>query len=152
MTKLQKAIVVRIVLCAAVALTGCLSIVRIDLTGAWAGSLEWTDGPSPGLTSPISLDIGHENRDVVGTVILMGPGSQSFTLDIVSGRTSVRSIRLDASGTLDLPSAGTSILVTLELDGDFDTTTMSGAGTQTFDGNTYSFTWQVLRASGPPEA
>ena len=152
MTKLQKAIVVRVVLFAAVTLTGCLSVVRIDLTGVWTGSFVWTNGPSPGIESPISLDLVHEGRDVSGTVILMGPGSQPFELTIGSGRTSIRSILIEASGTLSLPAAGTSIVVALELDGDFDTTTMSGTGTQTFDGNTYSFTWEILRASGPPEA
>jgi len=148
-SRLQKAIIVRIVLFAAVFLSGCVGLVRIDLTGTWAGTLEWTDGPSTGFTSPISLDIVHEDRNVSGTVTLVGPGSEPFVLTISSGRTGARSITLDASGTLD--SVTPSIAVSLSLDGDFDASSMSGTGSQTFSGNTYSFTWELVRTSGPPE-
>jgi hypothetical protein len=149
-TRLQKAIVVRIVLFATVVLTGCVAIVRIDLTGTWAGLLQWTEGPSAGFTSPISLDVVHDNRDVSGTVTLMGPGSQPFPLTISSGRTNARSVRLNASGTLD--SVTPPVVVSVSLDGDFDASNMSGTGSQTFGGNTYRFTWEVVRVSGPPEA
>jgi hypothetical protein len=134
---------------AVIVLSGCLSIVRIDLTGTWAGSLLWTDGPSAGFTSPISLDLVHENRDVSGTVTLTGPGSQPFDLPITDGRTSARSVRLDASGTLDVVSPP--VDVEIELSGSFESASMSGSGTQTIDGNEYGFTWEVTRTSGPPQ-
>jgi hypothetical protein len=149
-TRLQKAIVVRILLVATVALTGCVAAVRIDLTGTWAGSLEWTDGPSAGFTSSISLDIAHENRDVSGTVTLMGPGSQPFDLTISPGRTNAREVHLNASGTID--SITPPVAVSISLDGDFDASNISGTGSQTFGGSTYHFTWEVVRTSGPPEA
>ncbi|MFC2077938.1 hypothetical protein ACFLTM_03940 [Candidatus Bipolaricaulota bacterium] len=149
MTRLQKAIVVRVLLFAAVLLSGCIAAVRIDLTGTWAGSLLWTSGPSAAFSSPISLDIVHENRNISGTVTLAGPASQTFDLTISAGRTTARSIRLDASGTVDFVSPP--IIVAVSLDGDFDESNMSGTGSQTSDGNTYEFTWEVARTSGPPD-
>ncbi len=148
MTRLQKAIFVRLVLVGVIGLGGCISLVHIDLTGAWQGTLTWTTGPSAPLESPISLEIVHENRDISGTVTLVGPGSQPFALTITSGRTSARSIRIDAFGTLELGSS--SVSVTISLEGDYDDENMSGTGSQTIDGNTYEFAWEMIRISGPP--
>jgi len=148
MTRLQKAIVVRVLLLAAVLLSGCIAAVRIDLTGTWTGSLLWTSGPAATFSSPISLNIVHENRNISGTVTLPGPASQTFDLAISTGRTTARSIRLDASGTVDFVTPP--ITVAVSLDGEFDESNMSGTGSQTSDGNTYEFTWEVARTSGPP--
>ena len=149
-TRQTKAILVRLILAGAIGLSGCIALVHIDLTGIWEGELLWSSGPSAGFTSPISINIVHENRDISGTVTLVGPGSEPFVLTISSGRTNARSIRIDAFGTLAIGSS--SISVTLSLEGDFDAETMSGTGTQTIDGKTYEFTWEMARISGPPES
>ena len=149
MTHLRKAILARVVLFAALTLGGCVLLVSVDITGEWTGTLLWTDGPSLGFTSSISLTLTHENRSVSGTVTLMGPGSQPFDLAISSGRTSARSIRIEASGVADVLTPPRN--VSISLDGDFDEDRMSGAGFQTIDGNTYQFTWELVRISAPPE-
>ncbi|MGB2982934.1 MAG: hypothetical protein WBC63_03625 [Candidatus Bipolaricaulia bacterium] len=149
MSRLQRAILVRVVLFVAIVLGGCVSPVRIDLTGTWEGTLLWTEGQSTGFRSPISLDLTHVDRDLSGTVILMGPGSQPFDLTISGGRTSARSIRVEASGVID--QIDPPLSVSISLDGDFDETRMSGTGSQTFAGSTYEFTWEMVRISGPPE-
>ena len=150
MSRLQKIVLTRVALIAACLLGGCMSFVNVDITGEWQGTLTWIDGPSATFISPISLALVHENRDVSGTVTLMGPGSQPFALTITDGRTNARSIHLQASGTLTLATRDLS--VSISLDGDFDGTNMSGAGSQTFDGSSYQFTWELVRISGPPES
>jgi hypothetical protein len=80
----------------------------------------------------------------------MGPGSQPFDLTISSGRTHARSIRIEAAGVIDVITPP--LNVRISLDGDFDEDEMSGTGSQTFDGNTYQFTWELVRISGPPVA
>lgn len=150
MTRLQKAVLARVVLFTALTLSGCVLLVSVDITGEWAGTLLWTDGPSSGFTSSISLALTHENRDVLGTVTLMGPGSQPFDLAISTGRTSARSVRIDASGVIDVITPPRNVAISL--DGDFDEDQMSGTGSQTVDGNTYQFTWEAVRISGPPES
>ena len=149
MTHLQKVILARVVLFAALTLGGCAFLVSVDVTGEWAGTLLWIDGPSSGFTSSISLTLTHENRNVSGTVTLMGPGSQPFDLAISSGRTSARSVRIEASGVADVLTPPRN--VSISLDGDFDEDQMSGAGLQTIDGNTYQFTWELVRISAPSE-
>lgn len=150
MKRIHKAILVRVLIVSAFLLSGCFALVRIDLTGTWQGDLLWTTGPSSGFSSPVFLDIVHENRDVSGTVTLMGPGSQPFDLTISSGRTSARTIRIEAFGSIDTISPP--LAVTIRLEGDFDETSMSGTGSQTFGGSTYEFTWDLVRLSGPPES
>jgi len=150
MSRLQKIIFTRAALIAAFLLGGCMSFVNVDVTGQWQGTLTWIDGPSSGFNSPISLILVHESRDVSGTVTLMGPGSQPFDLTITDGRTNARSIRLQASGMLTLVTP--SLNVSTSLDGDFDDNNMSGTGSQTIEGSTYQFTWELVRISGPPES
>lgn len=149
MKRIHKIILARLALFAVLALSGCISLTPIDLTGGWAGTLVWTSGPFPGITSTISLELVHENRDLAGTVTLMGPGSQPFGISITDGRTQARSLRLEASGTMTLLTPFVSVSLTLE--GDFDETAMSGTGTQKNDGQEYTFTWEAVRISGPPE-
>jgi hypothetical protein len=127
---------------------GCASLIRIDVTGEWQGSLLWTSGPSSGFSSPMSLSLAHEDRDVAGTVTLMGPGSQPFTLTITDGVADAYGIEIHASGTLD--AGGATITVSLFLEGDYDEQAMSGTGTQSFGANSYAFTWELVRISGPP--
>lgn len=149
MSKLQKAIIVRLLLFAAFWLGGCSFFSSpIDISGLWIGHIEWTTGPV-GIQSPITLDLVHEDRDLSGTVTLMGPGSAPFDLDITDGRARTVSMSLEASGTL---ATNPPQNVTIELDGDFLETQMSGTGVQTVNGTTYHLIWEaVLVAPAIPE-
>ena len=137
MSRTWKLVVVRLALLAAVLLSACSVIVRIDVTGEWSGTLLWTTGPQAGFTSPISLSLVHDGRDVTGTVTLMGPGSQPFDLTILDAIAEGRTIEILATGTLDLDTS--SIEVTILLEGDFDEQNMSGTGSQSFEGSSYEF-------------
>jgi hypothetical protein len=150
MSHTRKLVAVRLALFAAVLLSACSAIVRIDVTGEWSGTLLWTTGPQASFTSPISLSLVHEGRYVTGTVTLMGPGSQPFALTITDGLAEGHSIEILATGTLELPTS--SLQVTILLEGDFDEHNMSGTGSQSFEGSSYEFTWELVRISGPPEA
>jgi hypothetical protein len=148
-SKLQKGMIARVLLLAAFWLSGCSFFSSpIDISGLWIGTIQWTTGPV-GIQSPITLDLIHEGRDLSGTVTLMGPGSAPFDLDITDGRARTVSMSLEASGTLPINPPQR---VTLELDGDFLDTQMSGTGTQTVNGTTYHLTWEaVLVAPAIPE-
>ena len=150
MSKLQKAIIARVLLLAVLWLSGCTFFSSpIHISGLWIGNIEWTDGPGAGFTSPITLDLVHEDRDLSGTVTLVGPGSVPFNLDITSGRARTVSMSLEGSGTLPTNPPQD---VTIDLDGDFHETQMSGTGTQTVNGATYHLTWEaVLVTPAVPE-
>lgn len=150
MSKLQKALVARFLLLAAFWLSGCSFLSSpIDISGLWVGSIQWTDGPGAGFTSPITLDLVHEDRDLSGTVTLVGPGSTSYDLEITDGKARTVSMSLEASGQLQTTTVQE---VTIELDGDFLETRMSGTGEQTINGNTYRLTWEaVLVAPAVPK-
>jgi len=148
MSRTWKLVVVRLALLAAVLLSACSVIVRIDVTGEWSGTLLWTTGPQAGFTGPISLSLVHDGRDATGIVTLMGPGSRPFDLTILDGIAEGRTIEILATGTLDLDTS--SIEVTILLEGDFDEQNMSGTGSQSFEGSSYEFTWELVRISGPP--
>jgi hypothetical protein len=149
-SKLLKTIIARVLLLAAFWLSGCSFFSSpINISGLWVGNIQWTDGPGAGFTSPITLDLVHEDRDLSGAVTLAGPGSMSFDLNITDGRARTVSMSLEASGTLPTNPPQN---VTIELDGDFLETQMSGTGTQTVNGTTYHLTWEVvLVAPAPPE-
>jgi hypothetical protein len=153
-SKLQKAIIARVLLLAAFWLSGCSFFSSpIDISGLWVGTIQWTDGPAAQLVSPITLDLVHEGRDLSGTVTLTGPASTSFDLDITDGRARTFSMSLEATGTLPINPP---LDVTIKLDGDFLQTQigmeMSGTGTQTVNGTTYRFTFEaVLVAPAIPE-
>ncbi len=149
MSKLQKAIIARLLLLAVFWLSGCSFFSSpIDISGVWEGHIEWTTGFA-GIQSPITLDLVHDGRELSGTVTLMGPGSAPFDLDITQGSARTHTMSLEASGALPInpPQA-----VAIELDGDFHNTQMSGTGTQTVNGTTYQLIWEVvLIAPAVPE-
>jgi len=141
-SKLQKAIIARLLILAIFWLSGCTFISSpIDISGLWVGSIQWTTGPGTGFTSPITLDLVHEDRDLSGTVTLVGPGSAAFDLDVTDGQARTVSMSIEASGVL---ATTTPQNVTLKLDGDFLETQMSGSGTQTINGTTYKLTWEAV--------
>jgi len=90
----------------------------------------------------------HEDRNLSGTVNLMGPGSQPFALQITDGVADAHGIEIHATGTLN--AGGSAIAVSILLVGDYDEAAMSGSGTQTFSDKSYGFTWELVRISGPP--
>lgn len=151
MTKLQKAIIARGLLLVVCWLSGCTFLSPpADISGLWTGNLQWTDGPAATFTGPIALDLLQEDRDLSGTVTVDGPGSAPLALSISSGRARTASMTLEASGTLTTNPPQT---VTVELDGDFHGSDMSGTGSQTINGTTYHFTWEaVLIVPAIPEA
>ena len=150
MSKLKKAIIARLMILAVFWLSGCSFFSSpINISGLWEGQLQWTDGPGAGFTSPITLDFVHDGRDLSGTITLVGPGSISFDLDITRGTTRTHTMSLDASGVLPTNPAQN---VSLELEGDFDETQISGTGTQRVNETSYNLTWEaVLIAPAVPE-
>ena len=152
MKRIHKMIIVRVALFASLLLAGCVSITLtpIDLTGTWTGTLTWVGGPASGLTYPLTLAVVDAEGVLSGTATLMGPGSQPFDLTITDGEAKGRSLTVVASGTLTLITPP--IAVSVHLDGDFEEMLMSGTGTQTADGQTYEFTWQLQRITPIPEA
>ncbi len=150
MSKVRKAIIARLLLLAVFWLSGCSFFSSpINISGLWEGHIEWTDGPGAGFTSPITLDLAHNDRDLSGTVTLMGPASTLFGLEITTGAARTVSMSLEASGELPTNPPQS---VTIELNGDFLETQMSGTGTQKVNGTTYHLTWEaVLVAPAIPE-
>ncbi len=151
MSRCQKQLIAKVVLLAGFWVTGCTFFSSpIDISGLWVGSIQWTDGPGAGFTSPITLDLLHIDRDLSGTVTLAGPGSSSFDLAVVEGRAKTVSMSLEASGVLATSPPQN---VTLTLEGEFLETQMSGTGTQTVNGTTYNLTWEAVLVAPliPPE-
>ncbi len=139
MSRLKKRFIVQGIGLAILLLTSCFFAPPIDISGVWSGWITWTDGPAAGFTSPITLDLVHEDRTLSGTITLIGPGSQPFDLPITQGTASRSSLFITASGVNDNITPPVSVSITLE--GEYDATEMSGTGSQTVDGNTYRFTF-----------
>ena len=134
---------------AAVALSGCLQMTPIDVSGTWTGLITWAESdPLAGMTTPISLFLLQEKKTVTGEVELMGPGSTPFTLLINSGSVRAHSISITAAGTLTAISPPANVMITLS--GDYNEPQMSGTGTQTIDGVPHDFYWQVQLTGAPP--
>lgn len=148
MTRLQKALAVRIAFLVVFLLSGCSAITPIDLTGGWSAQLLWTSGPANGFVSPFTMDLVLESRTLSGSLRLPGPGAQTFELPIGTGQAKGSTMTLTASGTNPLVTPSPTVSITL--DGDYTADAMSGTGSQTVDGNTYTFTWEAVRVSGPP--
>jgi len=149
LSQFQKRMIVQGIAIATLSLSSCLLAPRIDISGRWDGWITWTDGPAAGLTSPIGLTLVHEDRSLSGTITLVGPGSQPFDLSITAGTARGSSLFIAALGTnynIDPP-----VNVSIELDGDYDATEMSGTGSQTISGNLYHFTWEATLSTPPPE-
>ena len=141
MKLVQKAIIARVLLFAAFWLSGCSFFSSpINISGQWSGHIEWTTG-FPGIQTTLYLDLVHDDRDLSGSVWLGGPGGTSFELVISDGYARTHTMSLEASGTLAITPPQN---VTLELDGDFHETQMSGTGTHTVNGTTYELIWEAV--------
>jgi len=151
MIKTRKALIARLLLFIVFWLSGCSFFSSpIDISGLWTGQILWTSGPATGFTSPISFDFLHVDRDLSGTVTLIGPGSIPFELTITEGRARTVSIAFVASGAAPTNPPQN---VTIDLEGEFLETQMSGTGTQTMNDATYEFTWEAVLVAPlvPPE-
>jgi len=146
----HKIIAARAALLATLMLAGCVSITPIDLTGTWSGTLTWTSGPATGLSYPRTLQLIDGEGEITGAVTLMGPGSQPFHLTISDADALGHSISLSASGTMTMITPP--IQVSILLNGNYDEMSMSGTGSQTADGQTYEFDWQLTRITPIPES
>jgi len=126
-------------------LCGCTAIVPIDLSGTWAGQISWLTGPATGLSSPLSLNLAHENRIISGTVTLTS-SQETFDITIDNGRSTGSTLIIEASGTNNLVTPPAVVL--LDLSGGFDSTNMAGTGTQTINGTVYEIEWSATLMSG----
>jgi hypothetical protein len=137
-SKLRKAIIVRLLLFAAFWLGGCTFLSSpIDVSGVWEGHIEWTHS---GLQSPITLDLLHVKSDLSGT-ITGGPASMQYELTITKGRARTVTLSLEASGVLETTPQQN---IALKLQGDFHQDRMAGTGTQTINGTTYELVWEAV--------
>jgi hypothetical protein len=149
LSRLQKAVMVRVGLAVLFVLTGCMASIQIDLTGVWAGSITWTSGPGAGIGRPVTLDIVLDGGDLTGTVTMMAHGSQTFDLTIFHGRARDGSLELEASGTNPYVSPPVSVVLTL--DGEYSVSQMFGTGTETVNGTAHNLSWEASRVSPPPD-
>jgi len=150
MTRWVKALVVRVLIFLCLFLWGCFFSPPINITGTWIGSMEWTSGPAAGLVYPIVLDLMHEDREVTGTVTLPSHAALTFEIPIVQGSARNVNLSLVARGTNPwVPSEPT---VEFTIEGRFDQTTVSGEGTQSIDGTTYTFDWEAVLVTEPVPA
>ncbi len=150
MAKMVRGIVIGMLFIVVFAIAGCIEVDPIDVSGGWTGFMTWAEGdPNAGFTTPITLALVQEGQAVSGTVGLMGPGSNPFSLSITSGRVRGHSVSIDAAGTLDLIVQPANITISLTSDSDGEM--MSGSGTQTIDGVPHSFTWEAMLTSSPTE-
>jgi len=109
--------------------------------------MEWTSGPATGLVYPLILDLMHVDREVTGTVTLPSHATLTFEIPIVQGSTRNVNLSLVARGTNPwVPSEPT---IEFVIEGRFDQTTVSGEGTQSIDGTTYTFDWQAVLVTEP---
>ena len=147
MSRWHKALVVRVLVFLCLFLWGCFFSTPVNITGTWMGSMEWTSGPAAGLVYPLILDLMHENRELAGTVTLPSHSSLTFEIPIVQG--SARSVNLSLVARGTNPWITPEPAIEFEIEGQFDQTTMSGEGTQSIDGTTYTFDWQAALVTEP---
>ncbi len=150
MSRGQKALVVRVALFACLFLSGCFVSTPINITGTWVGTMEWTSGPATGIAYPVVLDLTHENHELTGTVTLVSHGSLTFDLPIVQGSARAVNMSLVARGTN--PNINPEPTVEFRINGQYSQTSMSGQGTQSIDGTTYSFDWEAALTTEPVPA
>ena len=147
MNRWLKALVARILMLLCLFLWGCFTLVPVNITGTWAGTMEWTSGPKTSFVDPIVFTLAHEDREVTGTVTLPSPGGSSFDLPIVQG--SARSVNLSLIARGANTQVPNNPIVEFQVDGQYEQTVMSGNGTQSIDGTVYSFDWQSALTTEP---
>lgn len=150
MSRWQRVLVARVLIVSCAFLWGCFFSASVNLTGTWVGTMQWSSGPASGVSYPIVLDLVHENRELSGAVTLRSHGDSTFDLPVVQGSAHNMSLSLVARGNNPwVPGTPT---VEFRIDGTFDQTGMSGDGTQSVDGNVYTFTWTAVLTTEPQPA
>lgn len=150
MSRWHKAAVVRILMFACMFLSGCFFAAPINITGTWVGTMQWTSGSLAGFSSPIVLDLVHEDGGLSGSITLISHSNFTFDLPLVQGRARRGELSLVARGqnTQVQPEP----TVEFSIDGTYDQTSMSGTGTQSIDDRTYTFDWQATLTTEPVPA
>lgn len=148
MSTSRKRLLVRLALTVAVFASGCSALITVNVTGGWGGNLTWTTGPGTGFTSPFSLDLAQVEKDISGTITLIGRATETYTINITFGRATGSTVEFTASGVNDVIAPA--VNVTFDFDGESDGTEMSGTGTANIDGNVYEFTWTATLVAPPP--
>ena len=143
MRRWRSLIVVTAMLVSILGLSACFGPGIIYVAGTWSGSITWTSGPADGFTSPITLTFVQQEKEtqITGDIGLMGPGSQPFSISITSGTAGNGTFTVHASGVMDVITP--SVNVQMDLTGQRDGDVLSGTGTQTNDGEPYTFNWSV---------
>jgi len=150
MSRLLKVIVARILIVLCLFLWGCFLSPPINITGTWIGSMDWTSGPATGFVQFITLVLVHEDRELTGAVTLPSHSSLSFEIPIVQGSARTVNMSLIARGTN--PWITPEPTVEFAIEGSYEQTIMSGDGTQSIDGATYTFDWQAVLTTEPVPA
>ena len=150
MSRWQKAIVARVLTFLCLFLWGCFFSTPVNITGTWIGTMEWTSGPASGFVYSIVLDLVHENRELTGTVTLPSHSSLSFEIPIVQG--SARSVNMSLVARGPNPWITPEPTIEFEIEGQYEQAIMSGEGTQSIDGTTYTFDWQAVLVTEPVPA
>ena len=147
MSRWQKAFVARALTFLCLFLWGCFFSTPVNITGTWNGTMEWTSGPASSFVFPFTLTLVHDNRELTGTVTLPSPGSQSFEIPIVQGSARTVNMSLIARGTN--PWITSEPIVEFAIEGSYEQSIISGEGTQSIDGTTYTFNWQAVLTTEP---
>lgn len=150
MSRWHKALVARVLVFLSLFLWGCFFSAPVNITGTWNGTVEWTSGPATGFVYHIVLNLVHEGRELTGTVTLPSHAALTFELPITQGR--ARSVTMSLVARGPNPWITPEPTIEFEIEGRFEQTTMSGEGTQSIDGTTYTFDWQAMLVTEPVPA
>jgi hypothetical protein len=148
MSRSRKRLLVRLAFTVALFASGCSALVTVNVTGGWAGDMTWTTGPATGMTQPFSLDLAQVEKDIAGTITLIGRATETYTINITFGRATGSTVEFTASGVNDVITPA--VNVTFDFDGESDGTEMSGTGSANINGTTYEFTWTATLVAPPP--
>jgi len=118
-----------------------------DISGTWTGVLVFDQGtPLAGLSYTLTLNLTQQGNNLSGYVGLGFGPMVGLMIPIVSGTITENSISITAINTATVSDI--SIITTINLDGDYSKTQMSGTGDYTYTfpgagGGLQTFTWQA---------
>ncbi len=148
MKRVHKSMILLTVLVIVSVLYGCFpAFAPIEIAGTWSGTITWTEGPSAGFTTPITLILTQDGADIAGEIGLMGPGSKPFSVPITEGTAGSSSFTIEGSGSVDVLTPPVNVVVSLH--GESDGQTMTGTGSQKIGNSTYAFTWTASLTAAP---
>lgn len=146
--KLRLALFCRLGFVLLACVVGCQPVMRMDVTGRWRGTFTYTSGHVMGITGSFRMDLQSSDGTITGTASFPSAGMKEYQLPITRAEIHADTVVLEASGTNDLvpPPA----VVEFSFDGRVTPTTMSGVGTHTVNGTSYTFTWRTTLTAPPP--